>query len=268
MLGKKLVPLAALVALMSSVSLTQAAQQVTIYGDNAYPPYSYKEGGEERGIYTAILKEAFAKMGDYEVTIEMVPWKRALSSIEKGDGFALYPPYHRPSLRPWITPYSEPILDETTVVYCREAVIAERAPKSFPDDYKGLVFVNNTGYASGGDAFMALVEAGEIKMQEAKSTQLNLKKMLLGRGDCFINDRLNILSEMKKLEAAGEVKADSEKLAEAATLTVEKGYLGFSGPGAANFPFMGDFLAKFNAIIKEMHASGRIDAIIAEQTGG
>jgi len=78
---------------------------VEIYADDSYPPYSYNEGGELKGIYTEILKKAFSRMEGYKVKINAVPWKRALSYIERGKGFAIYPPYHRVEDRPYMHTY-------------------------------------------------------------------------------------------------------------------------------------------------------------------
>ena len=35
-----------------------AQQQVVLYGDDDYPPYSYVERGEFKGIYVDLLKQA------------------------------------------------------------------------------------------------------------------------------------------------------------------------------------------------------------------
>ena len=80
---------------------------VTVYGDDSYPPYSYVENGKLTGIYTAILKKVFSQMPDYNVSIHSIPWKRGLAEIEQGKIFALYPPYKRLSLL-HITRVAEP----------------------------------------------------------------------------------------------------------------------------------------------------------------
>ena len=83
------------------------------------------------------LRAAFARMPEYRVHIRPLPWARALAELAKGRAFALYPPYHRPSERPWMD-YSRPILREKLVVFLR-AEVARRLPdEQFPQAYSGL----------------------------------------------------------------------------------------------------------------------------------
>lgn len=88
-------------------------------------------------------------MKGYQVKINAVPWKRALSYIERGKGFAIYPPYHRAEDRPYMWPYSIPILDERVIVVCRAEVFSDSVRPVWPDDYYGLVIGQNAGFASG-----------------------------------------------------------------------------------------------------------------------
>ena len=72
-----------LIAILLISAPTLAKQEVLVYGDINYPPYSFEEDGKPKGIYVDILKAAFAHMPDYDVTIKMIPWKRGLEYIRK-----------------------------------------------------------------------------------------------------------------------------------------------------------------------------------------
>ena len=48
--------------LLVQVGAVGAETEVVVYSDDNYLPYAYKEGGQARGIYTEILKKAFARM--------------------------------------------------------------------------------------------------------------------------------------------------------------------------------------------------------------
>ena len=52
------------------------ATPLVIYGDDDYPPYSYVENGQLKGIYTQIVREAVQAMPQYAVQLRPVPWKR------------------------------------------------------------------------------------------------------------------------------------------------------------------------------------------------
>ncbi|OQX21985.1 MAG: ABC transporter substrate-binding protein [Desulfobacteraceae bacterium IS3] len=236
---------------------------VSVYADDDYPPYSYKEEGKLTGIYTEILMTAFSRMEGYKVNIKPVPWKRGLDYLEKGTGFALYPPYYRPKERPYIKPYSIPILGEKIVVFCKENVLAQPRP-DWPKDYYGLTIGNNAGFLSGGDDFWDAVKSGKIKVEEAKGTRLNILKLGENRFDCYMNDRLSTLWELNRLKKNGEYDEGGRhvKIEEGATVSVEQAFLGFTDRDKGKFYYKDDFVMKFNAVIADMKNKGEIQKII------
>ena len=240
-----------------------AATDVTVYCDDAYAPYSYKENGKVKGIYVDILKKAFSKMKDYNVKIEAVPWKRGLSYLERGTGFALFPPYYHPEKRPYMSPYSEPILDENVAVFCREEILTKPRP-DWPEDYYGLRVGNNAGFQIRSEKFWKAVKEGKLKLDEAKGTDKNILKLATKKIDCYANDRLSILWEIKKLKESGKYDEGGKhsRIVESVIVSTEKGYIGFTNKDKGKFGFKDDFLAKINKIIKNMKASGEIDKII------
>ncbi|WP_375781617.1 transporter substrate-binding domain-containing protein, partial [Aeromonas enteropelogenes] len=144
--------------LMGVCLLAQAKTRVEILADASYPPYSWQEGEEVRGIYADIVRQVTASMEEYEVVIKPVPWRRGLSMIEQGAAFAIFPPYYMPDSRPWIWPYSQPMLDEELVVMCSEGLAVNTVQARFPDDYQGLRFGINAGFAIGSPSFWQLVK--------------------------------------------------------------------------------------------------------------
>ena len=235
---------------------------VTIYADAGYPPYSYIQAGEAAGVYAEIMRKAFARMPRYRVTIEPVPWKRGLAFLESGRVLALYPPYRRTEERPWMTPYSEPLLEETVVVICRDDVLTQPRPV-WPGDYFGLVIGSNSGYLGGGENFRRAVVQGKLAYQEAGTSQQNIMKLLAGRLDCYINDRQAILWEYQRLRRQGPLAGDHPgALVEGAVISSEYGYLGFAHTEEGRFPFKKDFLNEFDAVIRTMRANGEIAAIV------
>lgn len=248
---KKLVYLSFIFAFLILFSATaSAAQKVTVYGDDAYAPYSFLNGSTPDGIYVKILQAAFAKMGDYDVTIELVPWKRAMKLVERGTAFAAFPPYYRPEQRPWIDPYSEPIIQEGLAAYCRKEVMS--SPRgNWPDDYKDLEIGVNAGFS--------VPNAEVLKIQESANNEANIKKLQAGRIDCYVNDDASIKYSMKQMNIpAGAIVKGTQ-------ISLENGYLGFSKNNNAGYK--ADFLQKFNAVIKEMKSSGEIDKIMSSFLG-
>jgi len=251
-------------------ALYAADIQVTVYADNNYPPYSYEEKGEVKGIYTKILAEAFSRIPGYKVTIKAYPWKRGLKMLEDGKGFAIYPPYFRAKQRPYIWPYSIPVLNEKVVVFCRKGVLTKSRRLHWPEDYFGLRIGRNAGYELGGKRFWNAVKNGKITVEDAAGNRENLLKLGLKHIDCYMNDRLSILWTWNQLKASG--KYDEHKgyaaLLEGATITTEQGFLGFTNRDQGKFDYKDDFVKKFDTIIYEMRRSGEIQRMVQRFLAG
>lgn len=252
----KAIPLSVLIFFSSYIS---AQTEVILYGDDEYPPYSYAENGKMTGIYTKILENIANKMPDYNIVIKKTPWKRGLAEIEKGQIFALYPPYNRPAERPYME-YETAILDEELSLFCRDKITQENRTQ-WPEDYYGLSIGNNAGFSPGGDAFLSAVKAGKISLNEVKGTSKNLQKLISGRIDCYLNDGLSIEWELKQLEKSG--KYSGTGVSKALVISAEQGYLGFAADGS-KFAFKDDFKKQYNEVLSQMKNSGEIKKIVDE----
>jgi len=225
-----------------------AKQQVIIYGDDNYPPYSYKENGVAKGIYVDILKKAFSQIKNYNVTIKMVPWKRGLNYIKTGKGIAIFPPYFIDKRTTWML-YSEPILQEQVVVFGTAEKLKGKV--KWPEDFYGFTFGINRGFALsglGGKKLEKAVKDGKIKIQEANSNKLNFKKLENNRIDFYLNDKKINISQFPSIKRG--------------IFTVSNwGHLGFTKKDK-NFVFLSDFQKKFNQEIKKMKESNAIKKIV------
>ncbi|WP_432737468.1 substrate-binding periplasmic protein [Maridesulfovibrio sp. FT414] len=247
---KKIAGLIFVLSVLLCAQLAFSAEKVTVYGENAYVPYAFLDGNTPDGIYVRILQKAFSKMDGYDVTIELVPWKRALNLVETGRGFACFAPYYRPKQRPWIEPWSEPIIKEGFAAYCRKEALASPRP-NWPADYKDLEIGIISGYA--------VPNKEELKIQESDTNEVNLKKILTGRIDCFVNDDASVRYSMKQM------KIPEGQVLKGTQVSNENGYLGFSK--ASTEPYKDDFVKKFNAVITEMKSNGEIDKIVSDYLG-
>ncbi len=251
-------------ALASAATAYAANIAVTIYADEGYPPYSYKDKGKPAGLYHDIVRAALAHVDGYDVDIKPVPWKRGMELLKNGKGFALYPPYKNTKDEPWTWPYSEPLLDEHVVAYCNPKALKKRASLHWPDDFYGLRVGNNAGFIVGGEAFDQAVREGRIQLQEARDSLANLRKLRLGRIDCYINDREAILWTLKALHGDGVNKPLlPDEIVEAAIIAVKQGYLGYTDRDLGAFGFKADFVKKFDAAVLQMKRNGDIERIVA-----
>jgi len=254
-----------IVLLLSLLSLPAYAQKqiiaVTIYADDAYPPYSYSENGEAKGIYYQILIKAFAQMPNYKVTIQPVPWKRGLKLLEKGAGFALYPPYKRSKERSYIEPYSTPILEEEVAAFCNSDTLKNTDSLVWPSSFRNLTIGINQGFSTGGEAFWKMVRRGDISVESANSNKQNILKLLLRRVDCYINDRGSILWGLKTIRGDNQYSnMEFSDIEEKTTISSEYGHLGYT-KHASYYPFKQSFIKNFNHVIEKMLNDGSIEQI-------
>ncbi|BCG24184.1 amino acid ABC transporter substrate-binding protein [Pseudomonas tohonis] len=255
-----------LVALLCATALCRAQAQtpieVTILCDSGYPPYSYEEKGEAKGLYTDILRSVFALMPGYKVTIRPVPWPRGLAEVAKGSAFALYPPYYRPDERPWME-YSQPIMEESLAVFIRPGLAGTRHFDDFPSAYAGLRVGLNSGFVTvNSQRYREMVEAGEIDQSYARDNRTNLLKLLHQRIDVYINDRLSILWELQQMREDGSISPeDAESLVEGPVLATERGHLGFTRLNAAAYPYRADFMQRFDTALAKVQANGTLDRL-------
>lgn len=258
--------LLAVLFLFGFAPMLHAKTTVTVYCDNNYPPYSYVENGETRGIYVEVLTKAFSRMEAYEVTIIAEPWKRSIKMLEQGKYFALFPPYYRPKARPFMD-YSAPILEEKLVVFLNESTAKKRQLNSWPVDFNGMKIGRNAGFTiSQNEDFLEAVSSGRITLEDAKDNRSNILKLAMGRVDAYVNDRLSILWELSRLKKSGEYEEGGrhEKIVEGITLSVEQGYLGFTNQDKGVFTFKEDFIKTLNKIILDMKEKGEIEKIILD----
>jgi polar amino acid transport system substrate-binding protein len=238
------------------------ATAITIYSDDSYPPYSYQENGEAKGIYIEILKVAFSRLEGYSVTIEPVNWKRGLGYIESGVGFGLVPPYYRPDIRPWMD-ISVPILDESLAVFCTADVLETPRP-NWPQDYEGLTIGNNLGFSLFKETPEELKSGYNITIENADGSETNLLKLANEEIDCYGNDRLSILWLLQQLKERGKYNPDGaqSEIVEGATLSSEKGYVGYTNTDKGAFTYKADFMAQMDKILTAMKDSGEIQQIV------
>lgn len=243
--------------LLSPFSTADQPISVSIAADNNYPPYSYLDNGKMSGIYTDIISEISKKMTNYNISIMPLPWKRALLNVQQGEIPFIYPPYFRPKERPYLK-YSSPLLTERLVMFCHRDVMEKIPRQRFPEDYKGLSIARNLGFLVG-EHILKANEDGIIKLIETTDAQAALFRIYSRRLDCYINDRLSVLFELKKL--AMKETLDQNQLIEAVVFSKEDAFLA-THQNSVHFPFAAAFLHEFNQHLQTMQTHGDIQRII------
>ncbi|WP_282096398.1 substrate-binding periplasmic protein [Epibacterium ulvae] len=234
-----------------------ASETILLVQDAAYAPYMSAEGRTATGIWADVINEALTRIeGDYEVSLQAVPWSRAVNMVESGQAHGLVGTYYRPDSRPWIGTYSTAPFSETVSVYCRPGVA--QANWTYPDDFKGLTFGNNAGFGTPGKAFFDMVEGGLISLQDAPTTEQNLRKLAGGRIDCYVQEQLAAEAVIN----AGGLTGIERVL----DTSEEPAMIGFRGTWSGDMAE--SFTTKMDAALTEMGEDGTIDTIIQTAVGG
>jgi len=249
-----------LVLLMSallSLGAIASSNDINIYVDNNYPPFSFSDKKQAKGMYIDVLNAAFSKMKGFKINIIPIPWKRGKSLMAKGEGFALAPAFFHAHDWEYLYPYSLPFYTETIIVACNANVMTH--PRAnWPNDYKGLTIGNISGFDGwGGKKFRALVEKSEINYAEIKSSTTLVKMLINKRHDC-------ILIEDKVFQYLVKQETLTNPIIKGAIIGKDPVYIGYSEKYLQNGkqPNQYEFRKQFDSTIYKMKKSGEIDKIM------
>lgn len=231
----------------------QIIQMVT---DINYPPYSYVENGNSVGIYIDIVTQASNRIKGYKTAITPLPWKRGLFEVESGRIPIIIAAYKRPIKRPYLG-YSDPILLESVAIFCHKRVTSQ-IRKQFPDDFKNLRVGVHNGFLMGDEVSQAESD-GIIFLEKYSGSTSIFRHMLNNRLDCYINDRLAILHELKSLPK--RLQDSSQKIIEVLKIRFDHAYLGTS-LNTERFPKLESFIQQFNSELKYMKQDGSLEKIV------
>lgn len=248
--------------LLAFISLSSHAD-ILVVGDSGHPPYSYIENGEKKGIYFDIVNEA---LKDFKpmVKIEMYPWKRALKLVESGDAQAIFPPHYFPQRRPYISLYSQRILNEQVTVICNPDTISLNGQqRSWPSDFFGNTFALSSGVKMGGEAFWQAINEEKITRYEAHGPREALMMLNKGRVDCHVNDLFTLLWQISDLENGTNVHMQNLRN-NTQTISSSGGHLGVSDTLEQSLATK--LIEHFNTRLVEMHKSGFVQATIEKYT--
>ena len=242
-----------------AVNESPARQHVVLYGEENNPPYSYLQGNVMTGIYTEILRRAAVRMPQYDIEFSPVPFKRGIDLLQHGEIMAFYPPFLKPA-RPWVARYSVPIVTQVPVVLCTDAFARYRTLLHYPYDYAGAHFGNTAGYKMAGQAFFNMAKQHKLTLEEAHSPEINVRRLLAGRIDCYVSDRRAFDLALREIGPS----ADEEyyHLTETALLGTCQGAIAYARDESGKWPYRDDFADALDKVLRKMHADGEIDRIL------
>lgn len=140
----------------------------------AYPPYSYQENGDLRGIAVDLMKAVMADAGiEYDMKIQ--PWARAYGLALNTPGHCVFSTVHTPE-RDKLFEWVEPLF--STEQYLVRKTGSNVKPASLEDAKSYLVGTQLGDYTEG-----LLKQAGFSRVDLTSEIDLTIKKLLAGRID-------------------------------------------------------------------------------------
>lgn len=184
-----------LTVLLAPIFPATADTRPEINFDQSNPPFAFEENQTLKGIYPAIVKAVFDRMGT-PVELSAMPWTRALRQTDEGKtGIAgLY----KNKSRQERYDYSNPIYTETLKLYTLKN-------KSFPynslEDLAGKTIGVVRGW-SYGDLFDSAKDAKLFKTVPANDDYTNIQKLLKGQIEVIvaIPETIKTIAKEKNIE--------------------------------------------------------------------
>ncbi|MCP1612529.1 polar amino acid transport system substrate-binding protein [Azospirillum lipoferum] len=190
------------VLLLTAVAAPASADQLRMVA-LSFPPLIYDDGGKPAGIAYDIVTEAMKAAG-HSVTVEIMPWARALDTVREGGADAIFTAYKTPEREQFLT-YSTQVLVPQVV----SLFVAKDSPVSFDGDLSKLAdrkfgVVNQISY---GPILDEAIKAGVLPaVEKSNDSDSNVKKLVSGRFDVMPSNRYVAQYFLKQAGALEKVR--------------------------------------------------------------
>jgi len=115
MLSKKTIILVFILCLFNNISQAKTLRLVTF----EHPPYEYTENNKLKGMVVNIVKRIFNDM-EQPITIEVLPWARAIRYIKDGNVDAVFTAFKNPERELFIDFSNQVLMQQTVSLYARK----------------------------------------------------------------------------------------------------------------------------------------------------
>jgi len=218
-------------------------ESITILAEDAFPPYSYKNGDKVEGISVDIVIEAFKTIG-IDVIMKLIPYTRGLEKVKDGEEIAVFNVPNDPAILNLFNFPKNQLWDSTMNFF-------SLSDKNFlVKEYKDLEG-KIVGIVEGFPCPEQILKNDKIIKDWSKSDEICLKKLITKRVDVIIFYSFCSDYYIKKLDVKGKIKSigSGEKFG---------GYIVFSKTNSQGKKYC-DLFDKGMIIIKD---NGSYDKII------
>ncbi|MBA6114230.1 transporter substrate-binding domain-containing protein [Pseudomonas putida] len=169
------------ILLLACLSPMAQGERLRLVSDD-WAPYIYQDAGQAKGIDYEVTTEVFRRLG-VEVEWQFLPWKRCLAMIEQGLADGIMDIFQVDTRKAYLIYPLEPMSNVEFVLY---QASARRHAIGQLSDLADLTVGTSPGYAYSAE----FNEASSFRREAAPSQEANFGKLMLGRIDLLITDRL------------------------------------------------------------------------------
>lgn len=168
-----------------------------------YPPYEYEENNTVKGLAVEVVQEAFRRI-DQPISIQILPWARAIGLIEKGQADAIFTTYKNEE-REKFADYSEQVL----ILQTMALFVVKESPIEFDGQLEKINqyeigLVRQFSYGSHLDN--ALNQGVISKIDFSTTVEFNVAKLLKRRFDIMASDQYSAIHILNNLGKLHEVR--------------------------------------------------------------
>jgi len=235
-----------IILLMTSIYSESVESRTTqlVAVDNAYPPYMHGKSKHVEGLYPLMIKTIFSH-ASIDVEVKGYPWKRALKLGERRE--AAIGGAYKNKQRLKMYDYTDAFYEEKLMIYVKKG---HEFPFANLSDLQGKKVGINPGW-SYGEEFDNARKNSLFRTYEAKDNLTNLKKLIQGKIDCVIADKLSAATVLLNANLKGHVVALPVPASQ------NKAYVIFSKSLNST-----DNIKKFNLALNNMKEDGSYQILI------
>ncbi|WP_375749490.1 substrate-binding periplasmic protein [Vibrio sp. HN007] len=216
-----------------------------------FKPFIWCENDEVKGIYFKLINELFSR-ANQPYTISCYPWKRALYHLKVGNVDGLFAAFKTEEREQFAVFVETPLRKAAYYTVTRSDSLLELHTT---DDLRGLRVGINLGHSVSPEFDLA-AKRGDIYVEEASSLEQNLRKLISGRIDVYVNDKTVVLDGANRLNILDQIKVHSDPISK-----TNPSYLLLSK--ATDTENMPSLVRELNAKLSEMWDDGTVDRIYA-----
>ncbi len=225
--------------------------RVYIFMDEPLEPYVIGELGEvcHEGMSHDIVAEIFSRLG-LEFEIRLVPWARALKTVEHGEADGL-PMLMRNEEREAYMVFTDMILEERELFYYLPERLGDIQWQEF-SDLKDMTFGLVSGYTYGEDFLAALDQYG-YEVQYTQASESAFRQLAVGRVDIVLDNEATFMALASENPEWRETISAMDKPVSSIPWHM----------GISRLSPLTERVEEINDIIADMHGDGSFEAIKA-----